>query len=88
MRLNPNLADAHFALGKALVGKADLDGAIAELKVAVRMKPDSARPHHTLGAVLEKKGDLKSALEEYRRASQLEPSNGDIRRAYENLSLN
>jgi Flp pilus assembly protein TadD len=42
MRLNPNLADAHFALGKALVGKADLDGAIAELKVAVRMKPDSA----------------------------------------------
>src|SRR6266849_5242989 len=61
-------AKAHFDRGVALVGKGDLDGAIAELREAIRLMPDDAEAHNNLGTTLGGKGDLDGAIAELRKA--------------------
>ena len=50
---------AHYQLGFALGAKNDLDGAITELREAVRLRPGDAHAHYFLGVALEEKGDLR-----------------------------
>jgi tetratricopeptide (TPR) repeat protein len=73
IRLKPDFADAHYSLGYALLqGKGDNDGAIAELREAIRLKP-GVRAHTSLGQALQGKGDLDGAITEYREAIRLKP---------------
>jgi len=79
-------AKAHLDRATTLYEKGDLDGAIAELREAIRLKPDDALAHYNLGGALEAKGEKLAALAEYRKASELEPGNQKFRADYERLS--
>jgi Flp pilus assembly protein TadD len=49
VRDHPDLADAHYELGKALLQKGDIKGSIENLELAARLKPDQAHVHYQLG---------------------------------------
>lgn len=61
----------HFHRGKELYQKADLDGAVAEYREAVRLKPDFAEGYYNLGVALQEKGDRTAAIAAYRKALAL-----------------
>jgi TolB-like protein/Tfp pilus assembly protein PilF len=75
LRLDPNLAEAHLALGKVLFfGEIDLAGAMREYKRAIELKPNDADAHHWYG------NDALCALEQFeeaiiegRRSVELDP---------------
>jgi TolB-like protein/Tfp pilus assembly protein PilF len=63
LRLDPNLAEAHLALGKVLFfGEIDLAGAMREYKRAIELKPNDADAHHWYG------NDALCALEQFEEA--------------------
>src|SRR5881409_920708 len=50
LRLDPNLAEAHAALGKVLFfSEIDLTGAMREYKRAIELQPNDATAHHWFG---------------------------------------
>src|SRR5207245_6792654 len=75
LRLDPNLAEAHLALGKVLFfSEIDLAGATREYKRAIELKPNDATAHHwfdndTLTALAR----FEEAIAEGRRAIELAP---------------
>ena len=75
LRLDPNLAEAHSALGKVLfVSEIDLAGAMREYKRAIELKPNDAGAHHWLGNdSLAALGRFEEAIAEGKRAVELDP---------------
>jgi len=74
LRLDPNLSEAHLALGKVLFGEIDLAGAMREYKRAIELKPNDADAHHWYGndtAIAIQRYD--EAIAEGRRAVELDP---------------
>ena len=73
--LDPNLAEAHLALGKVLFfSEIDLAGAMREYKRAIELKPNDADAHHwysndTLSAL----GQFEEAIAEGKRSVELDP---------------
>jgi adenylate cyclase len=75
LRLDPDLAEAHTALGKVLfMGEVNLAGAMREYQRAIELKPNDATAHHWLGndtfAAL---GRFEEAIAQGRRATELDP---------------
>src|SRR5207244_5012425 len=75
LRLDPNLAEAHLALGKVLFfSEIDLAGANREYKRAIELKPNDAGAHHWFGNdTLAALGRFEEAIAEGRRAVELDP---------------
>src|SRR6266496_207885 len=75
LRLDPNLAEAHTALGKVLFfSEIDLAGAMREYKRAVELKPNDADAHHWYGNdALAAFGQFEEAIIEGRRSVELDP---------------
>ena len=75
LRLDPNLAEAHLALGKVLFfGEIDLIGATREYQRAVELKPNDATAHHWFGNdALAALGRFEEAIAEGKRAVELDP---------------
>src|SRR6266576_972890 len=75
LRLDPNLAEAHTALGKMLFfDEIDLAGSLREYQRAVELKPNDATAHHWFGGdVLAGPGRFEEAIAECRRAVELDP---------------
>jgi TolB-like protein/cytochrome c-type biogenesis protein CcmH/NrfG len=75
LRLDPNLAEAHAALGKVLFfSEIDLVGATREYQRAVELKPNDATAHHWLGNdALAALGRFDEAIAESKRAVELDP---------------
>jgi TolB-like protein/Flp pilus assembly protein TadD len=75
LRLDPNLAEAHAALGKVLFfSEIDLSGATREYKRAIELKPNDADAHHwfsndSLAAL----GQFEEAIAEGKRSVELDP---------------
>jgi adenylate cyclase len=75
LRLDPNLAEAHAALGKVLFfNEIDLSGATREYKRAIELKPNDADAHHwfsndSLAAL----GQFDEAIAEGKRSVELDP---------------
>jgi WD40 repeat protein/tetratricopeptide (TPR) repeat protein len=84
IRLKPDLAEAHYNLGRALKAEGNLEEAIAEYRTAVRLQPDFAAAHSNLGNALRDQGKLAEAIIEYTKAIQLKP---DDSAGYSNLGL-
>ena len=73
VELDPNFADAHYALGVALLGKGELTNAFESLSRALQLKPDSAEAWFHLAQVRlrqQKPGEAEVAL---RKAIDLTP---------------
>jgi len=75
LRLDPNLAEAHLALGKVLFFREiDLAGATREYKRAVELKPNDADAHHWYGNdALAALGQFDEAIVEGKRSVELDP---------------
>ncbi|MFL6531130.1 MAG: tetratricopeptide repeat protein [Chthoniobacterales bacterium] len=75
LRLDPNLAEAHAALGKILFAyDIDLHGSAREHRHAIQLKPNYASAHHWLGNdALLGLGEADEALRESKRAVELDP---------------
>jgi TolB-like protein/tetratricopeptide (TPR) repeat protein len=75
LHLDPNLAEAHAALGKVLFfSEIDLAGATREYKRAIELKPNDADAHHwfsndSLAAL----GQFDEAIAEGKRSVELDP---------------
>ena len=88
LRLDPNLAEAHLALGKVLFfSEIDLAGAMREYKRAIELKPNDATAHHWFGNdTLSALGRSEEAIAEVRRAVELDPLspviNADLGRTF------
>src|SRR5438477_6219420 len=75
LRLDPNMAEAHLALGKVLFfSEIDLAGANREYKRAIELKPNDAAAHHWFGNdTLAALGRFEEAIAESKRAVELDP---------------
>src|SRR5438874_1701293 len=75
LRLDPNLAEAHLALGKVLFfSEIDLAGALREYQRAIELQPNDATAHNWLGNdVLAALGRFEEAIAQGKRAVELDP---------------
>jgi adenylate cyclase len=75
LRLDPNLAEAHIALGKVLFfSDIDLPGAVREYKRGIELQPNDATAHHWYGNdTLAALGRFEEAIAEGKRAVELDP---------------
>jgi TolB-like protein/Flp pilus assembly protein TadD len=73
--IDPNLAEAHRALGKVLFfSEIDIPGATREYQRAIELKPNEAAAHHWYGNdVLAATGRFEEAIAEGKRAVSLDP---------------
>jgi tetratricopeptide (TPR) repeat protein len=84
VRLDPNLSEAHRALGLSYSGQNQLDRAIEAYKEAIRLNPDSARAHESLGFAYFTQGRYDRAIAEYKEAVKLDPDDATF---HNNLGL-
>jgi tetratricopeptide (TPR) repeat protein len=75
LQLDPNLPEAHAALGKILFFREiDLAGAMREYKRAIELNPNDATAHHWFGNdTLAALGRFEEAIVEGKRAIELDP---------------
>ena len=69
--LNPDLADAHAAMGRILTQSARYDEALAELQIALRRDPDSYEANREAAALYTALNRLEEAIPYYERAAGL-----------------
>jgi Flp pilus assembly protein TadD len=59
--------------GNRLLNAGDLDGAISQLRTAVKLSPSDALAHYHLAVALSRKGQDHEASDEFKKASELDP---------------
>lgn len=74
VRREPDNADAHLLLGRALALAPEPANALAALGRAIDLQPDRADGHYTLGTVLARFGDLDAARVSFERAIEKAPA--------------
>ena len=77
----------HTARAQQFLGKSNVDGAMAELKTAVRQRPTYAYARMLLGETYAQKQQWTDAEEQLKTAVQLEPDNRNYRHALGSLYL-
>ena len=82
IRLNPDLAEAHYNLGNASKANGQFEEAAAAYRQAIRLKPDYPEPQNNLGVVLIRGGRPDDAIAAFRQAIAINPHYAD---AYRNL---
>src|SRR5205814_7092849 len=76
LRLQPNLGEAHLALGLYhYYIEGNYDAALRELKLAAKVLPNDGDVGLYLAAVQRRRGDLTQALAAYQHAEQIDPRN-------------
>jgi adenylate cyclase len=74
LRLDPNLAEAHLALGKVYFWEIDLSSSLREYQRAIELKPNDASAHHWYGNdALAALGRFEEAIAEGKHAVELDP---------------
>jgi TolB-like protein/Flp pilus assembly protein TadD len=74
MRLQPELPDAHLALGYYYYwGKLDYDSALREFTTALKRQPNNAELIFAIGAVQRRQGKWAEAIANFARAGELDP---------------
>ncbi|MGC2160439.1 MAG: tetratricopeptide repeat protein [Silvibacterium sp.] len=64
IRLDPNLALAHFQLGNILEDTGQTEDAISQFQAAARLDPGYAEPHYALARIYRKLGDMAASKRE------------------------
>ena len=78
LRLDPDLAEAHFARGALLSsvsGRFAPGPDIQEYRRALELNPNLARAHHNLGLIYLHRGLLNKAVDEFRATLAIDPAN-------------
>jgi Tfp pilus assembly protein PilF len=79
VELQPELDEAHYALGLLLEQRQDLAAARREFEKVVNINPDHSKAHTSLGFVFASLGNLKRSEEELRTALRLDPEDAQAR---------
>jgi TolB-like protein/tetratricopeptide (TPR) repeat protein/DNA-binding winged helix-turn-helix (wHTH) protein len=79
---NPQDADGHIGLGRALDAKGQLSEAEASFRAAVQAEPAYWGAYNALGGYLLQRGKLTEAVDAFREVTELAPSSAS---AYSNL---
>src|SRR6266487_2026345 len=76
LRLQPSLAEAHFALGQCIYWMdQDYDRALEQFDIAARLSPSDGDIARLIAAIKRRQGKWKESLEEYERVAKLDPQN-------------
>jgi TolB-like protein/Tfp pilus assembly protein PilF len=76
LRLQPNLAEAHFALGQCIYWvDQDYERALEQFEFASRLAPSNGDARRLIAAIKRRKGKWEEALEAYERVAELDPQN-------------
>ena len=90
LRLQPNLAEGHFALGQCIYWMdKDYDKALEQFEIASRLSPSNADTRRLIAAIERRQGKWQEALEAYERVAKLDPQNPNTARElmYTNSSM-
>jgi tetratricopeptide (TPR) repeat protein len=87
LAIEPDLAEAHYNLGIALMGLDKTTEAIARFRRAIELKPDYTVAHFNLGNALQDLGRGDEALAHYERTLVLHPGFAQAHVALGNLRL-
>jgi tetratricopeptide (TPR) repeat protein len=80
LRLKPDLAEAHNALGNILLQQGKVSEAIGRYEQAVRLKPDYADAHYNLGSARLRRGNVPEAIAHFEQAVRLKPRDVEPRK--------
>src|SRR5438046_5578650 len=76
LRLQPNLAEGHFALGQCIYWMdKDYDKALEQFEIASHLSPSNADTRRLIAAIERRQGKWKAALEAYEQVAKLDPQN-------------
>jgi TolB-like protein/Tfp pilus assembly protein PilF len=76
LRLQPNLAEAHFALGQCIYWMdQDYERALEQFEIAARLSPNDGDIVRLIAAIKRRQGKWEESLEEYERVAKLDPQN-------------
>jgi len=76
LRLQPDLAEAHFALGQySYWVDQDYDRALEQFEIASRFSPSNGEIPRLIAAIRRRQGKWQEALEGYERVAKLDPQN-------------
>lgn len=76
LRLQPNLAEAHFALGQCIYWMdQDYERALEQFEFASRLAPSNGDARRLIAAIKRREGKWEEALEAYERVAELDPQN-------------
>lgn len=73
LKLEPDLPDAHLALGMYYYSLMMPDSALSELTVARQSQPNNSEIYAAIAGVQRRQGNIDSAIENYLRAFSLDP---------------
>jgi serine/threonine-protein kinase len=71
--LDPNLPEAHLALGYCYYAAMAYDEALAEFAIVQQTQPNNRYVHNAIAAVQRRQGKLEQAAHNFRRALELDP---------------
>ena len=76
LRLEPNLAEAHFALGQCIYWiDHDYERALEQFELASRLSPSNGDARRLIAAIRRREGKWEEALEAYERVAAIDPQN-------------
>jgi len=75
IKLNPDLAEAHFRLGLAYRELGDTGHTVRAFKEAVRIDPDFAEAYYNLGVTYRETGYEQGALQAFKEVIRITPDN-------------
>jgi TolB-like protein/class 3 adenylate cyclase/cytochrome c-type biogenesis protein CcmH/NrfG len=76
LRLRPNLAEAHFALGQCIYWMdQDYEQALQQFDIAAGLSPSNGDIGRLIAAIKRRQGKWQVSLEEYERVAKLDPQN-------------
>jgi TolB-like protein/Flp pilus assembly protein TadD len=79
LQLEPNLAEAHLALGQCIYWiDQDYDRALAEFDAALRLSPNNSETAVLIAAIKRRQGKWQECLESYEKISKLDPQNPNV----------
>jgi TolB-like protein/Tfp pilus assembly protein PilF len=90
LRLQPNLAEGHFALGQCIYWMdQDYDKALEQFEIASRLSPSNADTRRLIAAIERRQGKWREALAAYEQVAKLDPQNPSTARElmYTNSSM-
>jgi serine/threonine-protein kinase len=76
LRLQPDLAEAHFALGQCIYWiDQDYERALEQFDIASRLSPSNGDIGRLIAAIKRRQGKWQQSLEEYERVAKIDPQN-------------
>jgi TolB-like protein/Tfp pilus assembly protein PilF len=79
LRLQPNLAEAHIALGQCLYWfDQNYDQALQQLNTALRFSPNNGDAGELIASIKRRQGRWQESLEAFERSQKIDPQNPNI----------